>query len=44
MIEALKKASAEPHYTEYPGVGHNSWDRAYGTAKLYDWLLMQHLK
>jgi predicted peptidase len=44
MIEALKAAGGNPKYTEYPGVGHNSWDRAYGTKELYDWLLMQHLK
>jgi predicted peptidase len=41
MIEALKKAGSEPKYTEYPGVGHNSWDKAYGTAELYKWLLEQ---
>ena len=29
MIKALKDAGAKPKYTEYPGVGHNSWDRAY---------------
>lgn len=44
MIEALKKAGGEPKYTEYPGVGHNSWDRAYGTNELYEWLLKQHKK
>jgi predicted peptidase len=44
MIEALKKAGAEPKYTEYPGVGHNSWDKAYATKELYDWLLMQKRK
>jgi len=44
MIEALKKAGAQPKYTEYPGVGHNSWDRAYGTKELYEWLLQQQLK
>ena len=41
MIEALKKAGAEPKYTEYPKVGHNSWDKAYGTDELYTWLLEQ---
>jgi predicted peptidase len=41
MIEALKSAGAKPRYDEYPGVGHNSWDMAYGTKELYDWLLMQ---
>ena len=25
MIEALKAAGGEPKYTEYPGVGHDSW-------------------
>jgi len=44
MIEALKKAGASPRYTEYEGVGHNSWDRAYGTAELYEWFLMHKLK
>jgi predicted peptidase len=43
MIDALKAAGANPKYTEYPDVGHNSWDRAYGTAELYTWLLMQRL-
>ena len=44
MIEALKKAGAEPKYSESPGVGHNSWDRAYGTDELYAWLLKQKRK
>src|SRR5205085_8420633 len=34
MIEALKAVGAHPRYTEYPGVGHNSWDRAYATPEL----------
>lgn len=44
MIEALKKAGAEPKYTEYPGVGHNSWDAAYGTPELWTWLAQQSKK
>ena len=44
MIEAIKAAGGKPKYTEYPGVGHNSWDKAYATKELYDWLLEQHLK
>jgi predicted peptidase len=39
MIKALKAAGASPRYDEYPGVGHNSWDRAYATAELYPWFL-----
>ena len=44
MIEAIKKAGGNPKYTEYPGVGHNSWDRAYGTPELWTWLLEQKKK
>ena len=44
MIEAIKKAGGKPKYTEYPGVGHNSWDKAYGTDELYTWLLEQKKK
>ncbi len=41
MIEALKKVGGEPKYTEYPGVEHNSWDKAYATPELYTWLFAQ---
>ncbi len=41
MIDALKKVEAEPKYTEYPGIGHNSWDKAYGTPELFTWLFEQ---
>ncbi len=41
MIEALKKVDSAPKYTEYPGIGHNSWDKAYGTPELYTWLFAQ---
>jgi predicted peptidase len=44
MIEAIKKAGGSPKYTEYPGVGHNSWDMAYGEKDLYPWLLKQKKK
>lgn len=44
MIEALQKEGAQPKYTEYPGVGHNSWDHAYDTDELYDWLLAHQRK
>lgn len=44
MIEAVKKAGGSPKYTEYPKVGHNSWDKAYGTDELYEWLLKQTKK
>jgi hypothetical protein len=41
MIDALKAAGGTPKYTVYPGVGHNSWDKAYRDEKLWDWFL-QH--
>lgn len=44
MIEALKSAGGRPLYTEFPGVPHNSWDRAYANPKLYAWLLKQTKK
>ena len=44
MMKALWDAGGHPNYTEYPGVGHNSWDKAYGTPDLYDWLLKHRLK
>jgi predicted peptidase len=41
MIEALTKAGGIPRYTEYPGVGHNSWDRAFDEPELLSWLFSQ---
>lgn len=34
---------AEVIYTEYPGVGHNSWDKAYAEPDLIRWLLSKFL-
>lgn len=39
MVEALKAAGANVTYTEYEGVGHNSWDDAYAEPDLMTWLL-----
>ena len=39
VVEVLRAAGAEVHYTEYPGVGHNSWDLAYEEPELPGWLL-----
>jgi poly(3-hydroxybutyrate) depolymerase len=41
MIKALKEAGGDPKYTEYPGVGHNSWDKAYSEPDLPKWLFEQ---
>lgn len=44
MAAALKAVGAEFKYTEYPGVGHNSWDKAYAEPDLAPWLLSKSLK
>ena len=44
MAEAMQAVGAEVHYTEYPGVAHNSWDKAYAEAKLLPWLLSKSLR
>ncbi len=44
MIDALKKAGGTPKYTEYPGVGHNSWDKAYADKEMWTWLFEQKKK
>jgi predicted peptidase len=42
MVEAVKVAGGTTiQYTEYPGVGHNSWDKAYSDPELITWLLTQ---
>ncbi|MBQ0957611.1 dienelactone hydrolase family protein [Ideonella sp. 4Y11] len=41
LIAALRAAGAQPRFTEYPGVGHDSWTRAYDTPELLSWLLAQ---
>ncbi len=43
MIDALRKAGAQPRYTEYTGLGHNSWGKAYAEPELLPWLFSQHL-
>ena len=44
MAAALKAAGADFKYTEYPGVGHFSWDKAYGEPELVPWLLAKSLR
>ncbi len=44
MVAALKEAGGSPKYTEYPGVGHNSWDMAYAEREFFPWLAAQKRK
>jgi predicted peptidase len=43
MVKQLRALKADVHYTEYPGVAHNSWDRAYAEPELPVWLFKHHL-
>jgi predicted peptidase len=44
MHAALEAAGGNVKYTEYPGVGHESWVKAYDEPALFPWLLEHHLK
>ncbi len=41
MIEALKSAGGTPRYTEYAGVGHDSWTQTYANPEVIDWMFTQ---
>jgi predicted peptidase len=43
MVEALKAAGGNVRYTEYPGMKHNSYDKAYNEPELFPWLLAQKM-
>jgi predicted peptidase len=43
MAEAMKALGGEVRYTEYPGVGHNSWGKAYAEPDLITWMLSKTL-
>jgi predicted peptidase len=44
MVEALKAAGSDVKYTEYAGVGHDSWTATYKDPKFYEWLFAQKKK
>ena len=41
IIAAIEKAGGKPKYTEYPGVGHDSWSRTYADPLVIEWLFAQ---
>jgi predicted peptidase len=41
MIAALRQAGGHPKYTEYPGVGHDSYRNAFKEPELLPWLFAQ---
>jgi len=44
MVDKLKQMGYDVKFTRYPGIGHNSWTKAYSTDELYDWFMEQSLK
>lgn len=44
MAAALQTFGSSVRYTEYAGVQHNSWDRAYAEPELPAWLLAQRAR
>lgn len=41
FVSALEHAHGNVRYTEFEGIGHDAWNRAYATPELATWLLAQ---
>lgn len=41
IIEAMRQAGGNPRYTEYPEIGHGTWDSMKNNPELMDWLFAQ---
>lgn len=41
MVNRLKEMGYDVKFTRYPGVGHDSWVKAYNTDALYEWFMEQ---
>jgi predicted peptidase len=44
MVEKLRSLKAEVKYSEYPGVGHNSWNNAFAEPEYLRWMLQNEKK
>ena len=44
MVEKLKEMGYNVRFTRYPGIGHDSWVKAYTTDELYEWFEEQKRK
>lgn len=45
LVDELKKAGAtDVRFTEYPGVGHNAWDKAYADPEMWKWMFDHSLR
>ncbi|MDP2368396.1 prolyl oligopeptidase family serine peptidase [Rhodoferax sp.] len=43
MVQAMRQGGGEVRFSDYAGVDHNSWDRAYAEPELVPWLLSHQL-
>ncbi|HEY6263170.1 MAG TPA: hypothetical protein VIW93_00070 [Candidatus Acidoferrum sp.] len=41
MVKNLKKSGAQPRYSEYHGVGHEVWEKAFAEPDLVPWIAAQ---
>ena len=41
MINAIKQAGGHPKYSEYDGIGHEVWNRAFRERELLPWIFAQ---
>lgn len=44
MVEKLKALKAEVRYSEYPGVNHDSWNKAFAEPDYLSWMLLHKKK
>ncbi len=44
FYKRLQREGADVRYSEYPGVGHNSWENAFAEPELLHWLFSHRLK
>jgi predicted esterase len=41
VVKDLKKSGAQPRYSEYHGVGHEVWEKAFAEPGLVTWIAAQ---
>lgn len=44
IVAALRASGGTPRYSEFPDANHNSWDAAYATDALWDWMFEQRTR
>lgn len=44
IVEAMRKAGGNPKYTEYPNIGHGTWEPMKNDPEIMDWLFAQRRK